>query len=297
MRSGGSRVAGALVVLASFLTVAGPAPAACAADGPRAVLVVDTGDAEHRMCVALPRAEVSGIDLIVLAGEQHGLSFRFGYGGGAVCMLAGVGTAGDDCFERYPDFWGYWRGNGSGGWSWSSTGAGSTRVGDGDVEGWSWGSGSDGSSHPAPPATSFSAVCAAGPPSPAARRAKPRSASKQDRERVEGGGPVANLGDDKSSSASVADAPDASVRRPAATDPRRRRGRGPRGRVTQQRPARDGRVREEPLDAAIANEPTSGGPPSRRRGGLPPAGLAALTAAVALGGAGAWVSRRRRLRS
>jgi hypothetical protein len=146
---------------------------ACADEGDRAVLVVDTGESELSYCVALPDDSVSGLDLIELAGEQHGLQYRFGYGGQAVCELAGVGADGDDCFGEYPDFWGYWRGNGSGGWTWSSTGAGSTEVEDGDVEGWSWGRGQDGSTHPSPPPTTFADVC---PPLPKpAAKAKPDS--------------------------------------------------------------------------------------------------------------------------
>ncbi|MDQ4065646.1 MAG: hypothetical protein M3161_06330 [Actinomycetota bacterium] len=141
----------------------GLAPSACAA-GDSAALVIDTGDAVTNYCVELPDESVSGLELIVLAGEQHGLSYRFGFGGQAVCMLEGVGPTGDDCFEYYPDFWGYWRGDGSGGWTWSSSGAGSARVSPGDVEGWSWGSGDDGSSHPPPPSTRYSDVCTAAAP-------------------------------------------------------------------------------------------------------------------------------------
>lgn len=133
---------------------------ACAAEQ-SAVLVVATGGTTYRYCVALPGSSVSGLDLIRLAGEQHGLQYSLGYGGRAVCQLAGVGPDGDDCFADHPNFWGYWRGNGSGGWSWSSTGAGSTTVRSGDVEGWAWGSGQDGNSHPQPPATTYSSVCTA----------------------------------------------------------------------------------------------------------------------------------------
>jgi hypothetical protein len=154
-----------LVAAASVAPVVAIPTLACAQSGPRAVLVVDTGSQVLRYCVALDDEPVSGTDLIVLASRQYGLSYRFGYGGGAVCMLAGVGTTGDDCFEEYPDFWGYWRGDGSGGWTWSSTGAASTTVSSGDVEGWSWGSGNDGSTHPAPPSTGFDAVCPK-PPKP-----------------------------------------------------------------------------------------------------------------------------------
>ena len=152
----------------AVVPVVGPAPVACAAEGPHAALVIDTGEegGRYSLCVALPREEVTGLELIELAGDQFDLSYRFGYGGNAVCELAGVGSESDDCFDRYPDFWGYWRGDGSGGWTWSSGGAGSSRVRDGDVEGWSWGSGADGRSHPPPPTTTFVSVCGYEPTAP-----------------------------------------------------------------------------------------------------------------------------------
>ena len=154
---------GALLLVAvltgALVPVAAPALNACAAEGPRAALVVDTGNDVHRYCVALPDDSVSGIDLIVLANEQYGLTYRFGYGGNAVCMLAEVGTTGDDCWAEYPDFWGYWRGTGDGDWTWSSSGAHATTVTDGDVEGWAWGAGDGPSSHPSPPSTRFADIC------------------------------------------------------------------------------------------------------------------------------------------
>lgn len=152
-------VLGGLPVASGALT-----SVACASEGPRAVLVVDTGAGAHRFCVSLPRSQVSGIDLIRLASQQHGLQYRLGFGGNAVCQLAGVGPEGDDCFADDPYFWGYWRGDGSGGWTWSSSGAGSTAVRNGSVDGWSWGTGRDGSSHPKPPGTAFASVCPASPP-------------------------------------------------------------------------------------------------------------------------------------
>jgi hypothetical protein len=148
-------------LLLGALPVALYTPAACAAETPHAALVVDTGESEITLCVELPNDPVSGIELVKLAGEQHGLQYTLGYGGEAVCTLAGVGPEGDDCFADYPDFWGYWHGSDSGDWSWASTGAGTTTVEAGDIEGWSWGSGQDGTTHPPPPATTFDVVCAA----------------------------------------------------------------------------------------------------------------------------------------
>jgi hypothetical protein len=162
------------VVLGLSLALAATAPVvatpgtACAGTERRAVLVVDSGSRDLRYCVALDGEAVTGIELIRLAGAQHGLDFRLGFGGEAVCRLAGVGTDGGDCFGDYPDFWGYWRGEATGGWSWSSAGAGDTVVHPGDVEGWSWGSGQDGATHPQPARTAFTSVCGSVPaPDPA----------------------------------------------------------------------------------------------------------------------------------
>lgn len=155
------RIAATAFLFGGLFPVAAVAPAACAAPGPSATLVVDTeqgGDA-YRYCVALPDPSVTGIELIELANDQHGLDYRLGYGGNVVCMLAGVGYASDECLTEGDEFWGYWRGDGSGGWEWSGSGANSTSVEDGDVEGWAWGTGNDGSSHPAPPVTTFASVC------------------------------------------------------------------------------------------------------------------------------------------
>lgn len=164
----------ALVVAAgAMLPVSAPAPA-CAEETPRAVLVVDTSGSVARYCVALPNDPVTGIELIQLASEQHGLSYRLGFGGKAVCMLAGVGARGDDCFGSYPDFWAYWRGGEAGEWTWSSSGAAMSDVGDGDVEGWSWGSGDGPESHAAPPVTPFEAVCT--PTKAPVKRASPVAA-------------------------------------------------------------------------------------------------------------------------
>lgn len=263
---------------------------ACAGTGDRAALVVDTGDSAHRYCVALPDDSVSGTELIVLAAEQHGLSYRFGYGGDAVCMLAGVGTSGGDCFERYPDFWGYWRGDDSGGWSWSGSGAGSTRVTDGDVEGWSWGSGSDGNSHPAPPRTTFASVCPAAPP-PAEEEREPEpdrrepgasgAEGKQPRRAAPDAAPPA--------SASSEEVSRQEVRRHGQRRPRIEREPKPKRVVT-----RESADAPEVPDAFDDDRPAAASGTNPAPPGPPVTGLAALAAAGALGGFGSWLARRRR---
>ena len=289
-------IALALVAGSSFASAAVVPDVACAGTGARAALVVDTGETVHSYCVALSDDEVSGAELIVLAARQHGLSYRFGYGGGAVCMLAGVGTDGDDCFEKYPDFWGYWRGDGSGGWTWSSTGASSTRVSNGDVEGWSWGSGGDGSSHPAPPRTGFSSVCPraaaepAPPPAPK-ERPQPGRASRSDTDAPERDVPAPPAHDAGSDEGQVtSEARTVRDTRPRLTRPERAR-REDRRNVTarESRPAAPTEPDERPVSVT--------GPPSGSQDeGPPPAGVAAVFAAGVLGGAGTWLARRRRPR-
>jgi len=154
-----------VALLAGALAPVATAGVACAASS--AALVVSTGGDNYTYCVELGGSSVNGIQLIQRAGAQHGLQYKLGYGGNAVCMLANVGASGHDCFGEHPYFWGYWRGDGSGGWTWSGTGASNVTVNAGDVNGWSWGTGDSGSSHPAPPSTTYESVCAAAPdPSP-----------------------------------------------------------------------------------------------------------------------------------
>ena len=164
------------VALVLTLPTIGPAVAgagvACAAEAggaPHAALVVDNGSRTTTYCVALDGSTVSGLHLIQLAAGQFGLQYRLGFGGQAVCQLDGVGPDGGDCFADYPDFWGYWHGDGRGGWGWAGSGAASAAVGDGDMEGWVWGPGDSGTTHAAPPALALDDVCEPAPspaPSP-----------------------------------------------------------------------------------------------------------------------------------
>jgi hypothetical protein len=165
-----------IALLAGALAPVATAGVACAASS--AALVVSTGSNNYTYCVELGGSSVNGIQLIQRAGSQHGLQYKLGYGGNAVCMLANVGASGNDCFGEHPYFWGYWRGDGSGGWDWSGTGASNVTVRAGDVNGWSWGTGDSGSSHPPPPATTYESVCGAAPaPNPKPKPDKPKGGS------------------------------------------------------------------------------------------------------------------------
>lgn len=312
-----SSLLGAALLLGTLPAVAGPAAPACAAEGLHAALVVDTGPDLYRLCVALPAQEVSGLRLIQLAGEQYGLDYRFD--GGAVCRLAGVGPEGGDCFGKYPEFWGYWRGDGSGGWTWSGSGAASTEVSDGDVEGWSWGKGSDGSSHPRPPETTFQGVCGYSPqpsatPTEESRGEEPDDAPEDEEEASAGGGggnegnpgggarrprrgprPGVTGGDEPR----TVSAPETGGRSgPSGGDevvegrgrdrkhqPDRRQG-GGKARVGSAIPEVDG-APTPPQQAALPESAQA------KDEGVSLAGVAGMGIAILLVGAGAWLSRRR----
>jgi len=240
---------------------------ACASGAPHAALVVATGDQTRRYCVTLDAASVSAIHVIELAGAQDGLDYRLGFGGQAVCELDRVGSSSADCFGAYPDFWGFWLGDGSGGWSWSGSGAASTPVHDGDVEGWSWGSGGTGATHPPPPPTTEASVCGASvpPPSPTATatRAPARSPSASS---------------DRSS------IPKASSSGPGGTADRGRES----ARAT--RPPRSPTASAASPRGIVAAAATTGGGGA----GGPPAGATIAVAAVAILGLAGWLRIRGR---
>ena len=283
MRNLRALAAGLGIVVGLALPVAGaPGSAAgptiaCAADtGPRAVLVVDTGGSAQRFCVALDATTVTGIRLVELASAQHGLPYSLGFGKQAVCQLDGVGVTGSDCFADYPDFWGYWHGNGAGGWTWASGGAATYRVGDGDVEGWVWGSGDTASTHPAPPPTEADEVC------PPATTPEPQPSPEPDPPSQPGGGGAdPGEGDPDGSGASGASDPSAS---PSPREPEEDR--------------QEERERERE-DAGGATPTSTDGPELRATGAQlsddagPPVGLvAAIAFGLALGAAGWWRIRR-----
>lgn len=272
-------VLAAVIVVA---TIAAPAATggavACAGESPRAGLVIDTGARVIELCIALDAAEVSGLRLIELAAAQHGLSYGFGLGGAAVCRLDGVGPTGDDCFADYPEYWGYWHGDGRGGWTWASTGAGSYRVGDGDLEGWVWGSGDTGSSHRAPPVVGSDDVCPPAPdPSPEPTRdPEPTSAPTRSPS------PAGNGGTATPSPERVSPSTETS---PDQARDERTRTRSPSPSVTATTAADD---TDAPVLALGASPPADGGPP---------AGLFVAVALAVLLGAGGWLRLRSRARA
>ena len=303
-------LAAASLALSAGAVVAGPAPFACAGPGPDATLVIDTGSSEQMLCVALDADSVSGLRLIELAGQQHGLSYSFGYQGQAVCMLAGVGSSEEECFEGGQPFWGYWRSNGSS-WTWSGTGAGGTVVEDGDVEGWSWGTGNDGSSHQQPPMTSHEAVC--GPeeqPSGGGggKGSKGGDTGGGDKPASGGGGNGSDNGTGEPSSSGPTSG--ASTDDPEELGETSRKEQGD-GSKRQKQDDKDDRKKgstekgnaiaeQDPAVVAtdIASDPTPSSAPAASSSDAPPAaGIAGLAVAIAFGLAGAWFVKRRHLPS
>lgn len=280
-------VLGLAVPVAGAPGSAGGPLLACAADiAPRAVLVVDDGARVLRLCVALDATTVSGIRLVELAASQHGLSYSLGFGKQAVCQLEGVGPTGGDCFASYPDFWGYWHGNGSGGWTWASGGAATFRVGNGDVEGWVWGAGDSGSTHRAPPPTRADDVCPpAPPPEPSPSR------DPEPRDDAPAGGTADDDGGDGGDGSATSTQPSASSSPATEGEPKRDR--------------EDDRARDR-ATASVSPRPTAlptddagdlratGASVPRDGGGPAPGLLAAAALGLALGGAAWWRTRQRR---
>lgn len=264
------------------LALAGIAPAvaapsvACAATGPHAGLVIDTGARTIELCVTLDATSVTGLHLIELAAAQHGLSYGFGLGGQAVCRLDGVGPAGDDCFADYPRYWGYWHGNGNGGWAWASAGAGSARVADGGLDGWVWGEGDSGSTHAQPPHAGIEDVCP--PPTPAPPTPAPTPTPQPTPSR-------APAPPSPASTTQAVPAPSAEAGTPLPHDP-----------APGETPTRSSRTGAPPPSTSAPAALAMGPVPPSTPGDGPPAGMfAALVLGLALA-AGGWLRSRSRSR-
>lgn len=285
-----------VALLAGALAPVATAGVACAASS--AALVVSTGSTNYTYCVELGGSSVNGIQLIQRAGSQHGLQYKLGFGGNAVCMLANVGASGNDCFGEHPYFWGYWRDNGSGGWNWSGTGASNVTVTAGDISGWSWGTGDSGSSHPPPPATTYESVCGAAPaPDPKPEPDKPKG-GRSDGTKPKGGASGSGGGGDETTTPSASHDRDQKVadetvdgrledKKKKGDDKEERRGRvddGYEGAVTAPSPSATPATISNPA-GATARDPDA-----------PVAAFVALGLTAALAALGAvFVRRRRRL--
>ena len=142
-----------LLALASLLLVlsllGSETQAAYAQEPNRAGLVVVDGVGEsHSYCVAFAEAEISGYELLQLAGLT--LSVEAGAVGATICAIDGEGCSfpAESCFCQCQGspcvYWSYWTLDADGsdeGWRYETLGAGNARVRAGDVQGWRWGAG------------------------------------------------------------------------------------------------------------------------------------------------------------
>jgi hypothetical protein len=155
------RVAVATAGIAAFV------PFALAhADG-EAGIVIHWGDGRvSTHCIAFEGESTTGDRLLERAG------YDINQFSGLVCAIDDVGcehsgsfdsctcecqSGGGDC-----TYWGFFRQPYGDTWFYSALGAFSARVEDGDLQGWKWGKGGPASA-PAPPATTFEAVCGHSP--------------------------------------------------------------------------------------------------------------------------------------
>jgi hypothetical protein len=171
------------LVVATSLTLLSAATAptleAAAEQQNRAGIVVRlSNDDIRKMCVFFDEESITGFELLQRAGLETEVDES--PLGTAVCKIGGSGCGRDDCFCRYPTFWGYWtRGVGREAWRFSDVGSRERKVVDGSLDGWSWGR--DGK--PPPPNVTLDDVCpasaAAASVSPAIRRSEePASAER-----------------------------------------------------------------------------------------------------------------------
>lgn len=288
-----------VALLAGALGPVGAPGVACASSS--AALVVATGSNDYAYCVELGGSSVNGIQLIQKASQQHGLQYKLGYGGKAVCMLANVGAGGSDCFGKHPYFWGLWRGDGSGGWSWSGTGAANIEVNAGDIQGWSWGTGDSGSSHPPPPQATYESVCGAAP-------SQPPSPEPGGSEGGSGGGkpggspvPSGGSGDPGRSSQETGGSPGLNENGPGHSgndESNESDDTGGRKKSKRDDQARDRRDEGAAIPSPSASvTPVASSDPAGARApdsNAPTAAFVALGAAAVLGAAGAVLVRRRR---
>ncbi|MEX2394819.1 MAG: hypothetical protein WD826_10115 [Actinomycetota bacterium] len=142
-----------LVVAIAVTSILGVTQTALAGE---AGLIIRNGDEIDQMCVAFDGDETTGAEL--LAGSGIDYVEEEGSLGTAICSIEGEGCGRDNCFCRYPEFWGYWtKDDDTEDWRFSDVGASERAVRTGTLDGWSFGR--DGK--PAPPDLAFESVCSA----------------------------------------------------------------------------------------------------------------------------------------
>jgi hypothetical protein len=160
----------AILALMMIAILAGiPSNQATAQEPNRAGIVVYFGEGRtSSVCVSFDESEISGLDLLHRAGFPVVASNA--WGGGATCMIDGVGCADpNDCWCQCHGtpcrYWAYYTLEGDQ-WRYSPTGAAQRKLRDGDVDGWAWGIGSAGSAEKLLPPTTYDEVCPPAMPTP-----------------------------------------------------------------------------------------------------------------------------------
>lgn len=134
--------------------VVGPAPLPALCSQLSASIVVRMPDgSESSRCVAMPEAEVSGLQVLRLSGLPIVTKDFGGSLGSAVCQINGQGNDSPDC-PGSAGHWHYWH-LVDGTWEESQVGAGAYTVHARAVEGWAWASGTKA----IPPASKPSGDC------------------------------------------------------------------------------------------------------------------------------------------
>ena len=120
----------------------------------RAAVVVRTATTTKTYCVPFTHDHITGVELLERAGVP--VVGDTSAVGTAVCKIGTTGCSSDDCFCRYPVFWGYWtKDRGQKAWHFSDMGAEQRTVVDGAIDGWSFGR----NGKPAPKTVDIADIC------------------------------------------------------------------------------------------------------------------------------------------
>ena len=139
-----------VVAALAVLVVAQPAGAATH----RAGVVIRANGQSKTYCVPFKEKTITGTQLLERSGSA--LTVDASAVGTAICKVGGVGCGSDNCFCKYPTFWGYWsKDPPDDKWNFSNIGADQRTIVDGAIDGWSWGR----NGKPAPKLANIGDIC------------------------------------------------------------------------------------------------------------------------------------------